>query len=58
MPLQHTPVFTGSGDAEYEVESIIAKRLGKKNKPEYLVQWKGYSNFDATWEPAEHLEHA
>ncbi len=38
MPLQRTPVFTGASDEpEYEVEAIVAKRLGKRNKPEYLV---------------------
>ena len=58
MPLQRAPVFTGaSDDLEFEVEKIIAKRIGKRNLPEYLVQWKGYSSFDATWEPVANLEH-
>ena len=36
----------------------MAKRIGKRNRLEYLVHWKGYTPFDATWEPAENLEHA
>lgn len=32
--------------------------MGKKlwfQETEYLVKWKGYSSFDVTWEPANHL---
>ena len=25
---------------------------------DYLVKWKGYPSYEATWEPYEHLEHA
>jgi len=43
-------------DEEYEVESIVSKRI-KKGKVEYLVKWKGWENpDDNTWEPVEHLE--
>jgi len=45
-----------SDEEEYEVESIVSKRI-KKGKVEYLVKWKGWENpDDNTWEPVEHLE--
>jgi hypothetical protein len=46
-----------SDEPEYEVERVIAKRLSR-NSVEYLVQWKGYSTADCTWEPAANLSNA
>jgi transposase InsO family protein len=46
---------------EYEVESIVAKRLNAKSKKgehEYLVKWKGYDASENTWEPAGHLSNS
>jgi len=43
-------------DEEYEVESIINKRI-RKGKVEYLVKWKGWENpDDNTWEPVGNLD--
>ena len=57
-PHRRSPVFRPETDSqEFEVEAITAKRLSR-NRVEYLVSWKGYSPWDATWEPAEHLENA
>ena len=42
---------------EIDVEDIIAMRR-KKNKREFLIQWKGYSVFDRTWEPEDNLWNA
>jgi len=43
-------------DEEYEVQSIIEKRL-RKGKVEYLVKWKGWDDpADNTWEPVANLE--
>ena len=59
MPIQRAPVFTaGSGEGEFEVDRVIGKKIGARNRLEYLVQWKGYGSFDATWEPAENLKYA
>jgi hypothetical protein len=45
------------GWEEYEVERILDKRI-RFGKPNYLVKWKGYPDYDATWEPLANLENA
>jgi hypothetical protein len=42
------------GAALFEVDRILAKR-GQARKVEYLVQWKGYPLWEATWESASQL---
>ena len=42
---------------EFEVERILDHRK-QHNHQEYLVKWVGYPDYDASWEPAAHLEHA
>ena len=42
---------------EYEVETILDKRK-RYNRIEYLVKWKGYANYDSTWEPIANLANA
>src|SRR6187551_43833 len=43
-------------EEEWEVEAIAKSRFNKKtNRVEYLTMWKGYSQADATWEPASQL---
>ena len=51
------PIFTSDDSQEFEVENIIAMRT-HKNRREYLVQWKGYSVYDRTWEPEHNLTNA
>jgi hypothetical protein len=50
------------GTEEYEVESILSKRtrrIGRNGRiVEYLVKWRGYPSYEATWEPVRHLDHA
>ena len=40
-----------TGDTEYEVERLVAKRTTGRggHRVEYLVKWKGYPNVDGTW---------
>ncbi len=53
------PVFTASDNSqEFEVERIIAHRVVRGGRRQYLVQWRGYPAFEATWEPEGNLRNA
>jgi hypothetical protein len=55
------PVLTSDGQEEFEVEKILDKRIhrrGRGSTVEYLIKWKGYADYDATWEPVENLKNA
>ena len=54
IPPKRAPVFSGE-ENEFEVEKILGKRLSRNNV-EYLVAWKGYNVWDATWEPVSNLD--
>ena len=48
-------------EIEWEVESILDKKQihrGRTITIFYLVKWKGYPEYDATWEPKENLDNA
>jgi hypothetical protein len=42
------------GVPEFEVEDILDSRVYRRQK-QYLVKWRGYPEYDATWEPASCL---
>ena len=44
-------------EEEYEVEYLMDSRY-KGQRLEYLVQWKGWSEMDRTWEPVSNLGNA
>ncbi|KAL3675441.1 hypothetical protein R1sor_025389 [Riccia sorocarpa] len=48
------------GEEEFEVERILQKRICglRRQLIEYLVQWKGYPLYEATWEPDANLGNA
>uniref|UniRef100_A0A0G4HYU8 Chromo domain-containing protein n=1 Tax=Chromera velia CCMP2878 TaxID=1169474 RepID=A0A0G4HYU8_9ALVE len=44
-------------EEEYEVEKVLAVR-GRGRGKQFLVQWVGYEESEATWEPASNLRNA
>ncbi|KAL3701254.1 hypothetical protein R1sor_019276 [Riccia sorocarpa] len=48
------------GEEEFEVERILQKRTRglRGQRVEYLVQWKGYPLYEATWEPVANLSNS
>merc|ERR1712227_362716 len=40
----------GNDQDEYEVESIVDKKILKNGKIKYLVKWKGWDEEDNSWE--------
>lgn len=46
-----------NNEVEYEVEDILDSRNYRKKK-QYLVRWKGYPLYDATWENEDNLKNA
>jgi chromobox protein 1 len=47
---------TDLDEEEFIVEKILKMRTTKKGKVQYLLKWKGFSDSENTWEPAENLE--
>ncbi|KAF7719015.1 Uncharacterized protein PECH_000195 [Penicillium ucsense] len=39
--------------SEYEVEEVLAERMGSDGEKEYLLKWDGYPLERASWEPPE-----
>ena len=48
-------VLAGRKEQFWEVDSIVGRRVVKRNQIQYLVRWKGCTPEDDTWEPAENL---
>jgi len=60
-PLTRPPpvAVEDNGAPEWEVERILDhRRQGRRKVLQYLVQWKGYPQYEATWEPLEVLDGA
>ena len=57
-------IINQDGEEEWEVEKILKKRIRQtgsrkaQRRVEYLVLWRGYPEWEATWEPEAHLENA
>ena len=54
------PPIELEGELEYEVEKILDKRtrkIGRRNRLEYLIQWRGYDHAHDSWELVSNLLH-
>ena len=51
------PTVIVNDHEEFKVEKILDKRVRHRRK-EYLVHWKGYLEYDASWEPTINLRNA
>ena len=49
------PELAPDGSEVWEVEKILAERK-HKGEMQYLLQWKGYDEENATWEPMANFE--
>jgi hypothetical protein len=62
MPTRPTAeLLPDSGEEAWEVERVVDKRtrrVGRRTRVEYLVLWKGYPEWERTWEPAANLRQA
>jgi len=57
-PSSREPVtIAPSGHEEWEVEKLLKDSIYQK-KREFLINWKGYDEIEATWEPLDVLERA
>jgi hypothetical protein len=55
------PDLLPDGEEAWEVESVVSsrsRRFGRSTRVEYLVKWKGYPEYEKTWEPEENLKGA
>jgi hypothetical protein len=57
-PLPELPILTSEGTLAPEPKAVLDRRLKKKGKragAELLIQWKGTTEQDVTWEDLEYL---
>lgn len=50
------PLYADKAGGVYEVESILGKKKAGRSW-KFLVKWKGYQDFDNTWEPLKNVRH-
>ncbi len=55
-PTQPHLVYAYRRGGVFLVESILGKRK-IRNSWSYLVKWRGYDDFESTWEPLAHVRH-
>ena len=54
------PPIKLEGELKYKVEKILDKQthnIGRRNRLEHLIQWRGYDQAHDSWEPVSNLLH-
>ena len=51
------PELLDNGEEAWEVKQIVDKRV-RAGRTQYLVLWKGYPDYEKTWEPISSLKYA
>jgi hypothetical protein len=54
---REAPVLLEDAEPEYEVERIVDMRVVRGLR-QFLVKWKGYGEFENSWEPETNLGNA
>jgi hypothetical protein len=58
LPTRPAPeLLPDTGEQAWEVDRVVGKRT-VRGKVQYLVLWKGYPDYERTWEPASNLKQA
>jgi hypothetical protein len=52
------PVLNADLEPEYELEEIRGHKIDRNGKLRLLCHWRGYEDFDDTYEPEENLENS
>lgn len=54
------PLTELEGELKYEVKEILdesIREIGRHNRIEYLIHWRGYDHVHDSWEPIPNLQH-
>lgn len=57
QPQEEAAVQLEDGELEYEVERVLGERRVRGGR-QFLVKWKGYGDWENSWEPERNLKNS